>query len=59
MSTEDRPTTQAVTVVHAEGARIGIATCSICGAAILVDPRDPVDYVREHAAWHGDTGTKP
>lgn len=40
------------TVVLAEGARIGIATCKTCGAAVMLDPRDPVSRARQHAEWH-------
>ena len=40
------------TVVLAEGARIGIATCKTCGAAVMLDPRDPVNRARQHAEWH-------
>jgi transcription elongation factor Elf1 len=40
------------TVVAAEGARIGIVTCMICGAAILIDPRDERSAVALHSEWH-------
>ena len=40
------------TTLSAEGARVGIATCLQCGAAILIDPRDDVNRARQHWAWH-------
>lgn len=38
----------------AEGARVGIVTCKVCGAAILLDPADDFDSVALHREWHGD-----
>ena len=40
------------TAVQAEGARIGICVCKECGAAILLDPRDPINAAKLHAEWH-------
>lgn len=40
------------TAIAAEGARIGLATCKICGAAVMIDPRDQVNRARQHAEWH-------
>lgn len=40
------------TAVSAEGARIGIATCKECGAAIMLDPRDSMNRARQHHEWH-------
>jgi hypothetical protein len=40
------------TALQAEGARIGFCTCLVCGAAILLDPRDGVNYARLHTEWH-------
>ena len=40
------------TVIVAEGARIGISSCSICGAAVMADPRDEVNRFRMHIEWH-------
>lgn len=43
------------TVVSAEGARVGLVTCSRCGATLLLDPRDldrGLDVVEMHEAWH-------
>ena len=40
------------TVLAAEGARVGIVTCRECGAAILLDPRDTIDPLLQHRAWH-------
>lgn len=41
-----------MTAVPAEGARVGFISCEICGAAILIDPRDMVDVPALHADWH-------
>ena len=41
-----------VTVLEVEGARAGLATCKICGAAVLLDPRDSVNRARQHGEWH-------
>ncbi len=41
-----------VAVVKAEGARIMIASCHECGAAILLDPRDEKSQYNEHQRWH-------
>ena len=43
------------TAVEAEGARIGIATCVICGAAVMLDPRDKKNRARQHYEWHKET----
>ena len=40
------------TALAAEGARIGIANCKICGAAVLLDPRSEINYARLHVEWH-------
>jgi hypothetical protein len=40
------------TAVDAEGARIGLATCKLCGASVTIDPRDTVNYLRLHHRWH-------
>lgn len=40
------------TAVQAEGARVGLATCSICGANVLLDPREKINYLRVHINWH-------
>jgi hypothetical protein len=39
-------------MVSAEGARVGLITCRVCGAAVLVDPRDKFDATLRHSAWH-------
>jgi len=42
------------TAVQAEGARIGLATCNICGATVMLDPRDDkINRARQHIEWHG------
>jgi hypothetical protein len=35
-----------------EGARVGLAVCAECGAAVLVHPRDSVNRIDQHFAWH-------
>lgn len=40
------------TAVMAEGARVGFATCKLCGAAVLLDPRDNLNRARQHYEWH-------
>ena len=36
--------------LEAEGNRFAIATCSRCGAAVILDDEGP----RLHDAWHGE-----
>ena len=38
--------------IIAEGARIGIAVCKRCGAAICLDPQDTFDSYALHDEWH-------
>jgi hypothetical protein len=38
--------------VAAEGARVALTTCRLCGAAILLDPADDFDPVQHHRDWH-------
>lgn len=40
---------------NAEGARIAVVTCKMCGAAIVIDPMDVDEFsaTEVHAAWHG------
>lgn len=38
--------------ISAEGARIGIASCLKCGAAIVIDPSDTVNTFELHDDWH-------
>ena len=40
------------TALEAEGTRIGIVTCKECGAAIMLDPRDTIEPLRQHHEWH-------
>lgn len=47
------------TVVMAEGARIGIATCKHCGAAVMLDPRDQINRIRQHVEWHASSEPQP
>lgn len=43
---------EAARAIQAEGARVGIAICRTCGAAVLIDPASQEDYPRKHAEWH-------
>lgn len=47
------------TAVQAEGARVAIATCRVCGAAVLLDPRDAQSPAELHAKWHQDQHEEP
>lgn len=38
--------------VVAEGARIGVYSCLICGSAVVLDPGDRTDMGRLHYQWH-------
>lgn len=38
--------------VVAEGARVGFSICLECGAAILLDPAESIDFEAHHEAWH-------
>lgn len=44
-------------VMEAEGSRVGFATCTKCGAAVLIDPRGMVDAMTRHNAWHARAET--
>lgn len=44
--------TTAATTIHAEGVRVDIVTCTVCGAAILLDRRETVNYLQVHIEWH-------
>ncbi len=46
------PGFSAVRAVRAEGARVGFASCLLCGAAILLDPASERNRLDQHAAWH-------
>lgn len=41
-----------LTMFEAENARVGLAVCRRCGAAVLLDPREEVDVFKLHDAWH-------
>lgn len=43
-----------VTAVQAEGARIGLASCPLCGCALFIDPDSRVDIYAKHLAWHDE-----
>lgn len=36
----------------AEGARVALISCLLCGAAILIDPADETSSLETHTAWH-------
>jgi hypothetical protein len=38
----------------AEGARVGLSTCSLCGAALLVDAQTGFDVFDRHTRWHAE-----
>lgn len=40
------------TEVQASGARIGLATCKVCGATITLDHRDETPADEIHTEWH-------
>lgn len=42
----------AVTAIAAEGARVGLASCQICGATVLLDERDDRNMMIAHTLWH-------
>jgi hypothetical protein len=46
----------APTAVPVEGARIGLTTCRVCGAALLLDPREDVSPLDVHYIWHRAKG---
>jgi hypothetical protein len=47
-----------MTVLHAEGARVGFVVCQMCGAAILLDPRELFDATKLHDEWHIDVDNR-
>ena len=40
------------TAFNAEGARVGVVTCKICGASIFLDEREEVNPLQIHIDWH-------
>lgn len=38
--------------VAAEGARVGVTVCQLCGAALLLDIGVAFDVMERHTAWH-------
>lgn len=39
--------------IAAEGARVGIVSCKLCGAALILDPADTsFDPLDKHIQWH-------
>lgn len=45
--------------IAAEGARVGIVTCKLCGSALLIDPADKESFVAAHVRWHDSLGPPP
>lgn len=43
----------------AEGARVALVSCTVCGAALLLDPDDRIGVVEVHVAWHLARGERP
>ncbi len=41
-----------LTAWPAEGARVGIISCTLCGAAILLGGQMEADTIALHEAWH-------
>ena len=44
------------TAIQAEGARVGLTTCKLCGACVMLDPREEVNAARLHGEWHESQG---
>ena len=44
-------------MVGAEGARIGLTTCTRCGALVIYDPRDKRPATKVHDLWHDNQPT--
>lgn len=42
--------------IPAEGARVGIVTCRVCGCALLLDPDDYDDVLMHHRFYHSRRG---
>ena len=59
MRRDDEPITGPTTVVAAEGARVGLTSCKLCGASVLIDPREDFDAVALHRQWHDDPTQTP
>ncbi len=36
----------------AEGARVGLTSCRLCGAALFYDPATSFDVIERHDEWH-------
>lgn len=52
MSDPMKPKLSALTCFAAEGARVGLTTCSECGCVLIIDPRDQYDTMAIHKEWH-------
>ena len=48
------PTYSKYRAIMAEGARIGIYTCHLCGSTINYDPDDEISAIEIHDRWHFD-----
>lgn len=46
--------TRQVRAMQAEGARIGLTSCALCGTALLIDPHERFDVFEAHRRWHFD-----
>lgn len=58
----DRPAPSPITAARAfeaEGARIALCSCRICGAALVLDPGDDESVIERHVAWHLTRGEHP
>jgi hypothetical protein len=58
----DQPAPSPITgarAFEAEGARIALCSCRICGAALVLDPGDTESVIELHVAWHLARGERP
>lgn len=44
--------------ISAEGSRVAIVTCHLCGAALLVDPANTFDVFTRHDEWHNSVARR-
>jgi hypothetical protein len=42
--------------ITAEGARIGLVSCLICGVTVTLDPDDETRADQQHLQWHRERG---
>jgi hypothetical protein len=44
---------------EAEGARIAVCSCRICGACLVLDPADEESVIERHVTWHLSRRERP